>query len=118
MNKLIAAAGLSLLIAIPAQAANLTTAEIKDEIVGKRFKFETTNGFRGRTKYYTSGRAKLYWNNFEPRSDRGTWRLGKGCICNTWNVVRGGKEKCFTIKRVGKGRYVNQDGTTMKRVLF
>ncbi len=94
-----------------ASAAPMTAEALKAEYVGKTLSFVAPNGAEGKVKFSKNGKARLWKTNFDIKRDTGTWRFKGNRICNTWKKVRGGKEKCFTITKIGPKKFTNQDGT-------
>ncbi len=38
-------------------------------------------------------------------NDTGTWRIVGDTVCRKWKTIREGKELCFTLFKVGEGKY-------------
>ena len=93
--------------------AKMTADEIKSEIIGKSWKFESKTGGTGRIKFSSNGKSRLSNTNFDPKRDKGTWRFKGNRHCVSWEILRDGKEKCFSFTRKGDKEYQTHDGTRL-----
>jgi hypothetical protein len=96
---------------IPAHAQELpvTPKEIQDNWVGKNLVGTTANGTPATVKLQSDGAASLAAGS---TYDTGTWRLSEQGYCTTWNRIRAGQERCFTVRRIGTTMSVfNPDGS-------
>lgn len=114
MKKILLAAGAIVMMAVPAKAANLTAEQMQKAFVGKRITYETADGFKGSARYNKNGSASLSNTKPDRFKDKGTWRIKGNSFCNKWEVVRDGRERCFTYVETGKGRYLSNTGTAIK----
>ena len=98
-----------LLTTLAAHAANLTSAEIKNAIVGKTLTFSGAAG-SGTTVYSLNGSASIMFNG---KPDKGKWRTKGSSMCDTWTNIRKGKEGCYTIQSLGGNKYKTSKGFTV-----
>lgn len=115
MKRTLLSAVLVLSILSPAMAANLNNDQLRAEFSGKSFKFLTAKGAAGRIRYSKNGKVHLSKTNFDVKSDTGTWRIKGNRICSRWKIIRGGKEKCFGMRKTGKGNFMDTTGTKVFR---
>lgn len=92
------------LVGAPAFAADLSGDEIKAQIVGKPFKWQSADGkTKGAILYAPDGKAGMTDANLPGiSSDSGKWRINGNEMCVTWEKLRKGAEGCFTISGAGK----------------
>lgn len=102
ISTCIVISSISLSLTANAFAKNLTAAEIKSNIAGKRVSWVTNDGYKGTTKYSKNGTAKVSIKSPKKFQDQGKWRTKGNKICNKWEQIREGKEKCFTLKYTDK----------------
>lgn len=110
-RTLVALAFISL--ASPAFAA-MSKAELDDEFIGKRLKWEQGQT-SGTVRYSKNGKASLRIKGGGIKSDKGTWRFRGNRLCVTWEKIRDGKEGCFTVTRTGARSYRNSNGSIITR---
>lgn len=92
-----------------AQELAVTPKEIQDEWVGKVLIGTTPNGAPATVKLLADGSASVAAGT---TSDSGTWRISDQGYCTTWKTLRGGQERCFTVRRSGTTMTVfNPDGS-------
>ena len=114
MKRLLLTFGIVLVFGFPAQAKNLNVDEMRKAFVGKRVTYVTKDGYEGSARYSKNGSAKVTNKKPERCTDRGSWRIKGNKFCNKWEVIRDGKEKCFTYKETGKGVYLSNTGTVIR----
>ena len=98
-------------VLIPAQAQEqpVTPKEIQDTWVGRTMVGTTASGAPATVRLQADGAASLAAGS---TNDTGTWRLSEQGYCTTWNRIRAGQERCFTVRRIGATMSVfNPDGS-------
>ncbi len=95
--------------AAQAQDGPVSGQEIQQTWSGKELQGTSLQGARVFLKLETDGKASFSVGNI---SDTGTWRIHDQGYCTTWQRVRAGEERCFTVIRSG-GRFnvFNPDGS-------
>ena len=103
----------TLLVLLPAgaahaQSAPVAPAEIRDKWTGRTLQGRTPGGAAVSMTFGADGKAALAG----AATDAGTWRVSESGYCTTWNRIRAGQERCFTVRRAG-GRIevFNPDGS-------
>lgn len=98
-----------------AQETLWTPAQIKAEWAGKKLFSRAASGGFVDVWFKEDGTLELATNNF---SDRGTWRLSEKGYCTTYEKIRNGEERCFTVAtRSGQVQVINPDGSLSGTVL-
>jgi len=106
MKKITLAICAVLALSVPAMAKNLTGAELQEKLIGKRIKFESTDGqFKGTLRYSKNGKVRVSQSKPERFKDKGIWWIKGNKLCNQWEVIREAKPKCFTYKELGPKTY-------------
>lgn len=113
MKQYLIATVLVLGLTSPSIAAKLSGDQIRAEFAGKTFSFQTKKGLTGKVRYSKGGKSKMSKTNFDIKKDSGKWRIKGNKICNTWKIIRKGKEKCFSITKTGSGKFTDSSGTAM-----
>jgi len=105
----VAALLLTLLAPTLAQEQEVTPTVIQDTWMGKTLAGKTTSGEPVTLTLQADGTASLSAGS---TNDTGTWRLSEQGYCTTWKDIRSGRERCFTVRRVGTTTKVfNPDGS-------
>lgn len=92
-----------------AQDGPVPGKEIQDTWVGKDLMGTTATGARVRLRLEADGKASVSAGN---TTNTGTWRISDNGYCTTWNTIRSGTERCFSVVRVGAGfKVLNPDGS-------
>ena len=65
--------------------------------IGRTLVVEVPNGNRNTAAFAADGTARIDGG----AADTGKWRLDDDGYCVTWQKLRGGREACFTIVRMG-----------------
>lgn len=78
-------------------------AEVGVEFDGNTYDVVAQSGFTGVMTFNPD--MTLAFTGEDGRSDTGTYRLGEGGYCSTWKAFRNGEEQCFTVEKLGDGRY-------------
>ena len=91
-----------------AQSASIAPAEIRDTWTGRTLSGRTPGGAAVAMTFGPDGKAALSG----AASDTGTWRVSDNGYCTTWNRIRAGQERCFTVRRAaGCIEVFNPDGS-------
>lgn len=110
MRKFTLAICTVLAFSVPATAKTLTGAELQEKLVGKRIKFENTDGtIKGTTRYNKNGKARVSLTKPNRFKDKGIWWIKGNKLCNQWEQIREGEPKCFTYKELGPKTYGGRD---------
>lgn len=92
-----------------AQDAAVSPKEIQETWIGKELVGTTASGAKASMRLETGGKASVSAGN---TNDTGSWRLSENGYCTTWNTIRAGQERCFTVTRSGSTfRVANPDGS-------
>ena len=92
-----------------AQDGTVSAKEIQDTWVGKELIGTTASGARVFLRLEPDAKASVSAGN---TNDTGTWRLAQNGYCTTWNSIRAGQERCFTVTRTGSTfKVANPDGS-------
>jgi hypothetical protein len=87
----------------------LSGQEVQQAWAGKELVGAGVNGARIFLRLELDGKASFSSGNF---SDSGTWRLHEKGYCATWQKIRSGEERCFTVLRSGSSfKVLNPDGS-------
>lgn len=99
----------------PAVAADLTPAEIRDELVGRAITWWEDGGwFGGQLVLLPDGTAEISVEGPSVTGDSGRWAIKGGEICTEWGEIRAGQEKCYAIRRGADGRFVTSGGNVFE----
>ena len=91
-----------------AQSVPVAPAEIRDKWSGRTLQGRTPGGAAVAMSFKSDGKAELSG----AASDTGTWRVSDNGYCTTWNRIRAGQERCFTVRRAaGRIEVFNPDGS-------
>lgn len=105
------AALLLALLAGPAFAAPLADAEIRSVLVGQSIDWWEEGGWHaGALMLLPDGRAEITVDTPAPSADVGRWSVVGGRLCTTWDSVRSGAPKCYTLERDASGRFITSGG--------
>ncbi len=108
-NFSLIALSLSAFVLAYAQEGSITPKEIQDTWVGKTLVGTTANGAPAMLKLQTDSSASVSAGS---TNDTGSWRLSEQGYCTTWKFIRGGQERCYTVRRSGTTLTVlNPDGS-------
>lgn len=95
-------------------AKPMTAEQLSNEYIGKSLSFKAPGGSSGKVRFRKNGTVKLWNTNFSVKEDSGTWRFKGNQLCNSWKKIRDGKERCFSITKVGDRRYKDNQGTEIR----
>lgn len=105
----------SALVAGEAGAGDLTSIELKSELVGRSIAWWEDGGWRGGSLMLApDGSAEITIDNSKTHGDRGRWVLRDGELCTVWNEIRDGGEKCYSVRRGERGRFVTSGGNVFE----
>ncbi|WP_152980028.1 hypothetical protein [Mesorhizobium sp. 1M-11] len=109
----------SVLVTGEAGAADLTSTELKNELVGRSIAWWEDGGWRGGSLILApDGSAEITIDNSGDNSarhgDRGRWALRNGELCTVWSEIRDGGEKCYSVRRGERGRFVTSGGNVFE----
>ncbi len=109
----------SLLVAGETSAGDLTSAELKNELVGHSIAWWEDGGWRGGSlSLAPDGSAEITIDNSGDNSlqqgDKGRWALRNGELCTVWSEIRDGGEKCYSVRRSERGRFVTSGGNVFE----
>jgi hypothetical protein len=91
--------------------ADMTTGEIRDELVGRSIYWWEADGWlRGQLVLAPDGFAEITVEKPDVKGDTGTWALKNDQICTAWAGFRSGDEKCYSLTREAPGRFVTSGG--------
>lgn len=103
------------LVGAPAAAAELSAAEIRDEIVGHTLVWWEAEGWSaGDLHLAPDGRAEITVDHPRPSADSGNWTLSGDRLCTSWGRLRAGDTKCYGIERGAQGRFVTSGGNVFE----
>ncbi|MCG7504546.1 hypothetical protein [Mesorhizobium retamae] len=109
----------SLLAAGEASAGDLTSTELKNELVGRSIAWWEDGGWRGGSLILApDGSAEITIDrsgaNSTQHGDKGRWALRNGELCTVWSEIREGGEKCYSVRRGERGRFVTSGGNVFE----
>lgn len=109
----------SLLVAGEASAGDLTSTELKNELVGRSIAWWEDGGWRGGSLILApDGSAEITIDrsgaNSTQHGDKGRWALRNGELCTVWSEIREGGEKCYSVRRGERGRFVTSGGNVFE----
>ena len=90
------------------QEMAVSPKEIQETWVGRTLVGNTSGGGTVSMTLKADGTAQL---SVGKTNDAGTWRLSEQGYCTTWNTIRSGQERCFTVRRTRSSTVFNPDGT-------
>ncbi len=101
--------------ALGALAGDLTQAEIEGELVGRHILWWEDGGWQtGHLVLSPDGAAELSLDRPARGGDSGRWAWRDGQLCTAWSQMRGGSEKCYTIRRGADGNFVTSGGNVFE----
>src|SRR3954447_22112716 len=84
----------------PAFAADLTSSEIRSELVGHAIVWWEDGGWlQGQLVLAPDGSAEITVDRPQGSGDVGRWTIRDGEICTEWGELRAGQDKCYSIRR-------------------
>ncbi len=105
----------SAFIAGEAEAGDLTSRELQSELVGRSIAWWEDGGWRGGSLILApDGSAEITIDNSDQHGDKGRWALRNGELCTTWSEIRQGGEKCYSVRRGERGRFVTSGGNVFE----
>ena len=105
MRPILVAPAAVLLMLAPLAAQTLTGSDLKAAVSGKSGTWQSKDGkVSGTVSYAANGTARTTGNFGAFTEDAGVWSIRGDKLCATWKKVRGGKEACFSVKRLPDGR--------------
>lgn len=105
------------LFTAPAEAAELSAAEIKSEIVGQTLAWWERDGWAsGNLTLMPDGRAAISIERPHASSEDGRWTIRGNMICTSWLSLRGGEEKCYSVSRSGSDEFETSGGNVFRIV--
>jgi len=115
MRSILVASAVLILMSAPVAAQTLKGDELKAAFSGKSTTWQSKDGKRkGSANLTADGKASIKGNFGAFTEDTGVWRIQGDEICTKYKKMRGGKEKCYSIKRLPDGSFDN--GETIIRV--
>jgi hypothetical protein len=97
----------------PAAAGDLTTAEIRNRLVGQSIRWWDDGWSAGELMLEPDGSARLVlWAPF--LQDEGTWRIEAGALCTRWSSARAGQEKCYRLRSQTDRRFLTTGGNVFE----
>lgn len=105
------------LLTSEAGAAELDASEIRSEIVGQTIEWWENGGWHsGSLTLLPDGRAAISVERPKPSSEDGRWTIRGNMICTAWDAIRGGEEKCYSLRRTGNDRFETSGGNVFRIV--
>jgi len=96
-----------------AAADDLTTADIRNRLVGQPIRWWDDGWSAGELMLEPDGRARLVlWAPFS--QDEGTWRIEAGALCTRWSSARAGQEKCYRLRPQTDRRFLTTGGNVFE----
>jgi hypothetical protein len=107
-----ATAGVLINLPFTAQAANLSEAQIKSQIVDKTFAWSNPKDkSAGTVAFKSDGTSSVsIANNPKLSQDSGQYSIKGSKICVKWQVVMSAKMSCFALFESGPGHFRTSDG--------
>lgn len=98
-----------------ALADDMSSREIESELVGRSIAWWEEGGWlSGQMLLLPDGRAEISVDRPRPSGDVGRWSIRGGAICTAWGEVRGGREKCYYVRRGESGRFLTTGGNVFE----
>jgi len=98
-----------------AAAVDLDGPAIEDELVGRSIVWWEEGGWhKGHLLLSPDGTAEISVDDPEPAGDTGRWAIRNGDLCTVWGDLRGGREKCYSVRRAPDGRFVTSGGNVFE----
>ena len=98
-----------------AEAGDLSSTELQNELVGRSIAWWEAGGWRGGLLLLApDGTAEITIENANEHGDKGRWGLRNGELCTTWLELRDGGEKCYSVRRGEHGRFVTSGGNVFE----
>jgi hypothetical protein len=108
-------AGTAAFFAPLAFAGDLTSTEIRDELVGRSIVWWENGGWlNGYLVLAPDGSAEISVDHPQRQGDKGRWTLRGGELCTEWDEIRSGVQKCYSIQRGADGRFVTSGGNVFE----
>ena len=108
-SRLAPAFGMLLIGQVLAQDGPVTGKEIQEAWSGRELIDTTASGSKVYMKLEADGKASVTAGS---TNDVGTWRAAESGYCTTWQTIRAGQERCFTVTRSGSTfKITNPDGS-------
>lgn len=105
----------SALLAGDAEAGDLTSSQLQNELVGRSIAWWEDGGWRGGSLILApDGSAEITIDNSARHGDKGRWALRNGELCTVWSEIREGGEKCYSVRRGERGRFVTSGGNVFE----
>lgn len=119
LRRIAFAAGWSLVVLagtpLGAAAADLDSSAIENELVGRSIVWWEEGGWhKGHLLLSPDGTAEISVDDPEPAGDTGRWAIRGGDLCTVWGDLRGGREKCYSVRRDAHGRFVTSGGNVFE----
>ncbi len=84
---------------------------IKTEIIGQTIEWWENDGWHsGNLTLLPDGRAAIEVERPSASSEDGRWTIRGNLICTSWAAIRGGEEKCYSLRRVSDDRFETSGG--------
>jgi hypothetical protein len=98
-----------------AQASDMTTKEIEQELIGRQIVWWQDGGwFHGQLFLGEGGLAEISVGGPAPTSDLGKWLIRGGEMCTAWGKLRERTQKCYTVQRAAPGRFTTSGGNVFE----
>lgn len=96
-------------------AADLDGPAIESELVGRSIVWWEEGGWhKGHLLLSPDGTAEISVDDPGPAGDTGRWAIRGGDLCTVWGDLRGGREKCYSVRRNADGRFVTSGGNVFE----
>jgi len=103
--KIVAAIATVLALSLPAAAQSLLPQQdVEAAFKGHSFAVTAQSGWTGSITF-NDDMTLTSKGESDDTSDTGTYRFAEGGYCSTWAAFREGEEGCFTVEKLGEGRY-------------
>lgn len=98
-----------------AAAADLDGPAIESELIGRSIVWWEEGGWHtGRLLLSPDGTAEISIDDPERSGDTGRWAIRGGDLCTVWGGLRGGREKCYSVRRDADGRFITSGGNVFE----
>lgn len=98
-----------------AAATDLDGPAIESELIGRTIVWWEEGGWhKGHLLLSPDGTAEISVDDPEPAGDTGRWVIRGADLCTVWGDLRGGREKCYSVRRGTGGRFVTSGGNVFE----
>ena len=100
-----------LLLSNPVCAEDLNANQIHNELIGQTIAWWDLSGWMAGSLVLTpDGKATISVETPHHAADAGQWTLQGNQICTSWNSMREGNTKCYTVQGTKPGHYITSGG--------